>query len=78
MGLTVGIGAPEVRHPQVEAGVEIDARASPPRGVVTVSIMTGWIIEERPWDDPAGMALRAEQVAGSELSVCFGRELSPA
>ena len=58
--------------------MEIDARASPPRGVAAVSIRTGWIIEERPWDDPAGVALRAEQVAESELSVCYGRELSPA
>jgi hypothetical protein len=68
--------------------------------------MAGWIIEERPWDDPAGVALRAEQgletgteqpdarrfyeregyhriplfgaYEGSELSVCYEREVSPA
>ncbi|MEV8511817.1 GNAT family N-acetyltransferase [Dactylosporangium sp. NPDC051484] len=32
--------------------------------------MTGWTIEERPWDDPAGAALRAAQRA--ELDARYG------
>jgi GNAT superfamily N-acetyltransferase len=32
--------------------------------------MPNWIIEERPWDDPAGAALRAAQVA--ELDARYG------
>jgi putative acetyltransferase len=34
--------------------------------------MTGWVIEERPWDDPAGAALRAAQRA--ELDARYGSD----
>lgn len=37
---------------------------------ISIQPVAEWIIRERPWDDPAGAALRAEQVA--ELDARYG------